>query len=75
MSRAFYCEACDDIADWRILRRGDAAVTWSCVADLSRVLQDFKRRGEVSEFVVTAATFDVLTQADEALSGKDGSSK
>lgn len=37
MSRAFRCEVDEVPPDWRIERRGDAVVTWSCHDHLAKV--------------------------------------
>lgn len=53
MSLAYYCQACSGDAHWRIERRGDAAVTWSCWIDLGRVCLDMQRDHEHTELVIT----------------------
>jgi hypothetical protein len=40
---------------WRIERRGDAVVTWSCDAHLAEECKTMQRDFEVSELVVTLA--------------------
>lgn len=50
---AFRCETCDCDPMWRITRRGDAVVTWACVAHLSEACERFQRDWEITELVVT----------------------
>lgn len=54
MSLAGCCGRCDVASpQWRIERRGDAIVSWSCDLDLSDVCADLQRPHEITELVVT----------------------
>lgn len=53
MSLAFRCEVCDGDPTWRLLRRGDAVVSWACPPHLSQVADGLQRDFEVTELVVT----------------------
>lgn len=46
------CARCRARAGWRIDRRGDAVVAWSCDSDLAAVLLSLQRSWESSELVV-----------------------
>lgn len=65
MSYAFLCEVCNASAVWRLDRRGDAAVTWTCEEDLSDVLWKMQRNWEVTEVVVRKATIPSFTVVDQ----------
>jgi hypothetical protein len=54
VSRAYHCEKCDGVASWRMDRRGDAAVSWSCNVDVDAVLLRLQR-GSGTEIVVRRA--------------------
>ena len=43
MGAAYRCQKCGGEPGWSLLRRGDAARTWSCRADIDAVLADFQR--------------------------------
>ena len=58
-TRAFRCEHCDKHPIWRIVRRGDAAVTWACDTHLARICHDLQRPNETTELVVTRLTGDI----------------
>jgi hypothetical protein len=53
MSYAHRCEVCAGIYRWRVLRRGDAVVSWACPAHLTEVCDRLQRGWEVTELVVT----------------------
>ena len=56
MSFAFCCEVCDQTdPQWRILRRGDAVVSWVCDPHLAQVCDRLQRDFEVTELVVRNA--------------------
>ena len=42
-----------DLPRWRIERRGDAVVSWSCNQDLSEVCLRLQRDHEITELVVS----------------------
>jgi hypothetical protein len=50
------CEVCG-VSDpnWRVLRRGDAVVSWGCDDDVYTVLHNLQRDWEITELVVTNA--------------------
>ncbi len=51
---AGHCEVCGcDTPTWRVLRRGDAVVSWGCDDDIYAVLHRLQRAWEVTELVVT----------------------
>ncbi len=56
MSRAFRCRYCPDrpdrLPDWRLERRGDAVVEWSCDTHLPGVAEMMQRSGERTELVL-----------------------
>ena len=54
MSVAFRCEVCEIEPLWRLLRRGDAVVSWACGQHLSQVCDRLQRDWEVTELVVTS---------------------
>lgn len=49
------CPHCGADGTWRIDRRGDAAVSWTCAAHLSAELEALQRHWEVTELVVVLA--------------------
>lgn len=51
--KAFLCEVCDGEPLWRLLRRGDAVVSWACPQHMSAVAERLQRDSEVTELVVT----------------------
>jgi len=54
VSKAFHCEHCDsDTPWWRILRSGDAVVSWACFGHLPEVCMGLQRTDETTELVVT----------------------
>lgn len=50
---AFRCGSCNKYPNWRVLRRGDSAVTWACDEHLAPVCRQFQRMGEITELVLT----------------------
>lgn len=53
---AYTCGVCAvGKPEWRILRRGDAAVSWACGAHLAQECVAMQRDWEVSELVITLA--------------------
>jgi hypothetical protein len=53
-SFAFCCGHCDsDTPWWRILRSGDAVVSWACFAHLPEVCMDLQRPDEKTELTIT----------------------
>jgi SH3-like domain-containing protein len=53
---AYACGVCAaSKPEWRILRRGDAAVSWACDAHLAQECIAMQRDWEVSELVITLA--------------------
>jgi hypothetical protein len=53
VSAAFRCEVCEAEPLWRILRRGDAVVSWACPEHLSQICDRLQRDWELTEVVVT----------------------
>lgn len=53
---AFKCQQCGGDSTWRILRRGDAAVSWACTVHLSDECWLLQRDFETTELVVTWST-------------------
>ena len=54
MSAAFRCEVCNtDLPRWRIERRGDAVVSWSCNQHLAEICLRLQRDHEITELVVS----------------------
>ena len=50
------CEVCGvPDPNWRVLRRGDAVVSWGCDDDVYAVLHRLQRDWEITELVVTNA--------------------
>jgi hypothetical protein len=58
---AFRCGWCTGIPAWRVLRRGDAEVTWACARDLDAECCRLQRDGEVTELVVTHIAISAVT--------------
>ena len=56
MSAAFRCEVCSVEPAWRLLREGDAVVTWACPPHVSAVLDELQRDHEVTRVVVSSYT-------------------
>jgi len=51
---AFTCEHCgESLPWWRILRSGDAVVSWACFSHLPEACMALQRPGERTELVVT----------------------
>lgn len=53
MSPPFVCEVCHADPLWRLVRRGDAVVSWACDEDLYTVCHRLQRDWEVTELVIT----------------------
>ena len=53
---AWRCATCDGHGSWRILRRGDAAVTWACHEHLSREAMRLQRASDNTQLLVTINT-------------------
>ncbi len=49
---AFQCESCNGRASWRLLRVGDAAVTWACHEHLAAAALRLQRAHEKTELRV-----------------------
>jgi hypothetical protein len=56
VSAAYRCQECNARPDWRLERRGDAVVTWTCGDHLVLVLWQLQRPVERTEIVVTVYT-------------------
>ena len=53
---AFCCETCDSSdPHWRIMREGDAAVTWACDSHLASACDRLQRDYEVTRLIVADA--------------------
>lgn len=52
MSAAFRCETCDAAPMWRIMREGDAAISWACSEHLSSVCDGLQRDWEITQLAV-----------------------
>lgn len=53
---AYCCQICGvPDPNWRVPRRGDAAVSWGCDEDVYTVLHGMRRDWEITELVVTNA--------------------
>ena len=58
---AFCCAVCDSPdPTWRIVRRGDAVVSWACQDDLSTVCFGLQRDWEKTQLIVTTATITII---------------
>ncbi len=53
---AWLCAVCDGHGSWRLLRRGDAVVSWACHEHLARVGMGLQRGHEETELVVKINT-------------------
>lgn len=51
----YRCQMCGGVAQFRLDRRGDAAVSWSCATDLADEVVNMQRDWETTEVVVCAA--------------------
>ena len=51
-TRAYRCQGCDGLPNWRLDRRGDAVVSWACDDDLIPLLRELQRSFERTEIVV-----------------------
>lgn len=56
IGEAYRCGSCNETPFWRIERRGDAAVSWSCTKHLHDVCADMQRMHEITKLIVSVAS-------------------